>query len=365
MRVVLGVFIVAAATVIAGCGGGGGGGTSAPAAVVPTAAPTSPVNTAPQAVSTSVSVSAVANGGSAAPFSVAAPTGYSQTAALPLTGHGTTLNIVNSISAVSSGGVPALSAARMSGASRASFSATRTTQADNFSAVFYTLFSPASTVTVAGQASLAVQFPSGVVSAGTAYYLAFYDPTTAAPAWNTIAGPVTESSDTLTFSGTIPSYTLVGGDIYGLVIFTVASGTPPPAPVPTPSPTPTPTPVGSLFASWTGINGFNESSVTASAVPGTGTPPPTVTGQTIAFAQLGQAVTVTLSESGFNGTFTGQLSGCSGDATIAGSTPNTYTVTNASTSNYTGCTATFFGLSTAGYIAFPITGPADLGGGVQ
>ena len=366
MRVLLGGLIIVAATVIAGCGGGGGSSPSAPSAPV-TSGPTSPV---PQTAATHVAVGSVAPGATAIPFSIAGPAGYSQVAALPITGTGTTLNIVNSIGPQSA--VPALSVARLSGSSRATLG-TRTAQADDLTAVFYTFLSPATTITVAGQASLAVTFPSGILTQGASYYLAFYDPTTASPEWNTIAGPVVAASGTLTFAGTIPSYTLIANDVYGLVIFTVGSGgTPPPAPTASPTispPTPTPVPtvsVGSLFASWTGGNGFSESSVTASAPPGTGTPPPVVTGQTINFASSGQTATVTLTESGFTGAFSGSLSsGCNGNATMSGPAGNTFLITDNTSADFTGCTATFYGLSTAGSIAFPITGGVTLGGGVQ
>ena len=122
-----------------------------------------------------------------------------------------------------------------------------------------------------------------------------------------------------------------------------------------------------LFASWTGNGGFNASSVTASAAPGTGTPPPVVAGQTINFNAASQSVTVTLTQAGYAGAFSASPSGgtCSGNVATAGPSGNTFTITNLGTTNYTGCSIIFFGSLTAGSIAFPITGPVSLGGTVQ
>ena len=66
----------------------------------------------------------------------------------------------------------------------------------------------------------------------TGYYLAFYDTTVASPAWQTIVGPVQESNNTLTFTGTTSSFTLVAGKLYGFAIFSVSApaASPPPAP---------------------------------------------------------------------------------------------------------------------------------------
>ena len=97
-------------------------------------------------------------------------------------------------------------------------------------AIFYDVITPSAAITVAGTVSFTQTFPSGTLTTGTNYYLAFYDSTQASPAWQTISGPVTTSDGiTLTFSGIVPSFTLQQGEAYGFCVFSVTgSSTPPP-----------------------------------------------------------------------------------------------------------------------------------------
>jgi hypothetical protein len=458
----MGAFVIVAATVIAGCGGGG----VSTAPVVPPLV--NNATSAPASVATSIAVTALTGSATAAPVSVAAPAGYTQTVALPVTAAGAnaSVHLLSSITAPTGASVPALSIGRVSAdTGRLVAAATRTTQADSFTAVFYSILVPSTNLTIAGAASLQLQFPSAL-PAGTTYYLGFYDSTLANPVWNTIAGPIAPSGNTLTFSGTIPTYNVVGGAAYGFVVFTIstAGATPPPTaapsgaptatpspgpsgsasagpsssptvrpsgapsatpspggsatptpaptttptgaptstptpaptttptpvptltptPVPTPSPTPVPTPTptpvptptptptpvptpGILFASWTGNGGFNASSVTAQAPPGTGTPPPAVVGQAVNFSAVSQSVTVTLTQPNYAGAFSASASGgsCSTNVSTTGPVSNTFTITDLGSTNYTGCSIIFFGSLSAGSVSFPITGPVSLGGTVQ
>ena len=133
---------------------------------------------------------------SSAPFLIPLPSGYSGTAGLPVVGAAATLQFTTGPGAPS-GSVPALGLAR-------ALAATGALATSSFTDVFSATVVPAATVTISGPASLALTFPNGVLSTGN-YYLAFYDPTVAIPAWGTIAGPVQLAGSTLTFSGTLPS----------------------------------------------------------------------------------------------------------------------------------------------------------------
>jgi hypothetical protein len=229
---------------LAACTGGTFTPKPAPTAT-PTSGPTATPTAAPAAVAVNLPLTTTANltsGATAPPVTLPAPSGYAQTVSLPVSAvaANTTVQVVTSVTPPTASQIPPLSRARTSGV--------RTVLDDaNFVATFYTVAYPSSNVTLAGSASQTITFPAGALTAGTSYYLAFYDSTVANPQWNTIAGPVTASGNTLTFSGTIPTYTLLGGNYYGVAVFSIAAAgaTPPPAPVistPTPSPTPSPKP---------------------------------------------------------------------------------------------------------------------------
>lgn len=345
---VLAPFLLAVA-LGAGCGGGGGGGSSGGSVNPPvtTSPPTPPPTAAP---TPATGASAVGS----SPFSIPLPTGYSGTATLPISGA-VTLHFTTGPGAPS-GSIPALAAAR-------ALAATRSSASSSFTDVFSATIVPAAGVTIAGPASLALTFPSGVLSAGN-YYLAFYDPTVAYPAWGTIAGPAQPSGTTLTFSGTIPTYTLGANQTYGLTIFTIAQSgaSPPPAP-PTPTPTPSPSPSpGALSASWTGAG----SGFTGSAGPFSATGSNTTTGTAVNFSATGQSATVALSQPNFGGTYSYTSSGCTvgnnGNVSVTQS-GSSFTVADLGTAY--SCSLIFSGAPGFGTVAFPINGPVSLGGSVQ
>ncbi|MGA3037995.1 MAG: hypothetical protein ABSE64_11005 [Vulcanimicrobiaceae bacterium] len=163
-------------------------------------------------------------------MAVPAPTGYSQSisAALVTTGANTTVAIKEGNS--NPIGVPTLSFASNSGRAQ-SMGKVRPEVSGQNNPVYYDVITPSAAITVAGTVSFTQTFPAGSVTTGTNYYLAFYDSTQASPSWQTISGPVTSSDGvTLTFSGTVPSFTLQQGAAYGFCVFSVSgSSTPPPS----------------------------------------------------------------------------------------------------------------------------------------
>ena len=199
--------------------------TPAPTAT-PAPTPTPTPTTAPASIATTASIgngAAISN----APVATAvpAPAGYTQGISIPLVdaSAGTTVSLSagNSVPA----GLTTLGSRRVQ-------SARRHTAADSNDTLFYDAIQPSAAITVAGNISFTQAFPAGVLTAGTQYYLAFYDTTQASPAWQTIAGPVTASGNSLTFSGTVSSFTLQAGKLYGFATFSEATltATPPPAP---------------------------------------------------------------------------------------------------------------------------------------
>ena len=206
------------AIVLAACGGG---------------STTSPItNFTPQSValSTSAPLSATALAQQPVATAIPAPSGYSQSvsAALVTAPANTSVTIKEGNSNPS--GVPALGFASNSGRAQ-SMGKVRPMVSGTTNAVYYDVISPSASITVAGTVSFTQTFPTGTLTTGTSYYLAFYDSTQASPAWQTISGPVTSSDGlTLTFSGTVGSFTLQQGQAYGFCVFSVSgTSTPPPA----------------------------------------------------------------------------------------------------------------------------------------
>ncbi len=80
-------------------------------------------------------------------------------------------------------------------------------------------------VGVSGDVTLVQSFPPGVLSALSSYDLAFYDGTQPAPAWQTIAGPVTSTDGVaITFSASVSSFAFQAGGVYGFAIFAPGFG---------------------------------------------------------------------------------------------------------------------------------------------
>jgi hypothetical protein len=210
---------VAALFVLAACGGSSSG-------TVPTSTTASPASVS---FATSAPLSSSALSQQALATAVPAPTGYAQSisAALVTAAANTSITIKEGSSNPS--GIPALGYA-VSNGKVGTMGKVRPLVSGQNNAVFYDVIIPSASITVAGTVTFTQSFPSGVLASGTNYYLAFYDSTQASPSWQTISGPVTESNNTLTFSGTIGSFTLQQGDAYGFCVFAESgSSTPPPS----------------------------------------------------------------------------------------------------------------------------------------
>ncbi|HEY1728797.1 MAG TPA: hypothetical protein VGG22_10515 [Candidatus Baltobacteraceae bacterium] len=204
--------------VLAACGGG----------------TTSTLKVTPASVSleTSAPLAATALAQQPVATSVPAPAGYSQSfaAALVTAAANTTVSIKEGNSNPT--GVPALGFATKSGGGTVqTMGKVRPMVSGQNNPIYYDVISPSASITVAGTVSFTQSFPTGTLSTGTNYYLAFYDSTQASPAWQTISGPVTTSDGaSLTFSGTVGSFTLQQGEAYGFCVFSVSgSSTPPPS----------------------------------------------------------------------------------------------------------------------------------------
>jgi hypothetical protein len=199
--------------------------TSAPTAT-PAPVPTPTPTTAPASIATTASVgngAAITN----APVATAvpAPAGYAQNISIPL------VNVPAGTSVALVAGPSTPPQLVPLGARRAQ-SVRRHAAADTFDTIFYDSIQPSAPITVAGNLSFTQSFPGGGLTAGTQYYLAFYDTTQANPSWQTISGPVTPSGNNLTFTGTVSSFTLQAGKLYGFATFSTVTptATPPPAP---------------------------------------------------------------------------------------------------------------------------------------
>jgi len=222
LYVQLGSFIALAA--IAACSSGTTSVTPPKVVASPTATPAP----AAIAVATTVPLSIGSGSGGAPDISapLPAPSGYTSNLTIPIASApaGTTVAVTSSATLPSS--LPVLSHGRVAATVRVPAATS------GFSAIFFDSLVPSAPITVAGTISVTQAFPAGTLASGTQYYLGFYDSTQAAPAWQTIAGPVTTSDGlSLTFSGTTKSITLQGGALYGFAIFSLAGSTssPPPA----------------------------------------------------------------------------------------------------------------------------------------
>ena len=202
--------------VLAACGGG----TTSAVKVIP----------ASVSLATSAPLSSTALAQQPVATSVPAPAGYSQSvsAALVTAAANTSVSIKEGNSTPS--GVPALGFATKSGGGVQTMGKVRPMSAAVYNPVYYDVITPSASITVAGTVTFTQTFPAGTLTSGTGYYLGFYDSTQASPAWQTISGPVTSSSDglTLTFSGTVSSFTLQANEAYGFVVFSTSNGSTPP-----------------------------------------------------------------------------------------------------------------------------------------
>jgi hypothetical protein len=256
---------------LAACGGGSSssGSNTLPispiatptVAPAPSAAPSTPA--APAAISTSVPLSInTAGGAPAISAPIPAPSGYTSNLSVgnASAATGTTVAVNSSVALPTSTSIPVLSTTRNAAAVR-TIKSVRIPQSGTAgaTAIFFDSFVPSSAITVAGSVSASQVFPTGVLTSGTQYSLAFLNGALPSPAWQTIAGPVTTTDGvTLTFSGTIGSLTLQAGQLYAFAIFapsTVAS--PPPAAPQTLA----------YLNTGTSIQEVNAAGVTATALP--------------------------------------------------------------------------------------------------
>lgn len=125
----------------------------------------------------------------------------------------------------------------------------------------------------------------------------------------------------------------------------------------TPAPPPVPEP---FVASWTGNGG----GFTATSGAYTATGSNTVTGAAMNFSATGQSATIAVNQSAYSGAFTYTNSGCVVGTNVSiAQNDSTFTVTDLGAAF--ACTLIFSGAPGAGSVAFPVTGPVSLGGGVQ
>lgn len=173
--------------------------------------------------------------------SVSIPAGGGFSGTFGVTGTvaaGTTQTQILSSSAPS--GLPILALARhVAGVSRAA-------QSVDPSQVIVYLAETFSADLATNGVALAIQVPTAKLQPATAYYLALFDPVSAA--WQTpFEGPATQAGSTLTFSGNAPltfkAATAYYFGVYGAPASAIATPTPVPTNVPTPVPTAVPTPV--------------------------------------------------------------------------------------------------------------------------
>lgn len=155
---------------------------------------------------------------------VPAPAGYGATVDAPYVTAAANTTIAITAGASPPATIPVIATAKRPASLRRMVSG-------QYNAVYYDVLIPSASITVAGNVSITQSFPAGTLSSSTSYYLAFYDGTQASPTWQTISGPVQPSGNSLTFSGTVSSFTLQQNGTYAFCIFSVAASgaTPPPS----------------------------------------------------------------------------------------------------------------------------------------
>jgi subtilisin family serine protease len=212
--------LLAVAVTLAACGGGGGGGSSTPPASNPTATPT-PGGTVVIPVSTTTSEL-----GSFGPIGA----GYTGTATIPRGNVAT--NLTATFAPTQPGNTPTVQNLRRR---------PKNIGGSNIGALAFLSVTPAATVTFASYPSFTLVVPASLAaSIGPYAYIALYDPTQPNNGWTTVEGPASVSGGTLTFTGGTPGPTLVGGQTYVLLFFTVTSLLPTPTPIPTATASATP-----------------------------------------------------------------------------------------------------------------------------
>jgi hypothetical protein len=108
---------------------------------------------------------------------------------------------------------------------------------------FYTV-TPDVTVNCPNTPAFTMTFPTGVTPpSGGSSYIAMFDPSNAAAGWNTITGPGTVTGNTISWTTSGFTFSLVAGRTYSFVLFTTSSTLTLFTPSPTPTPTATPIPL--------------------------------------------------------------------------------------------------------------------------
>ncbi len=227
------VFGTLATVAVAACSSGGVTSIAPRVHASPSAMAASPSpSPSPATVVNAVVTLAAASGGSNANPAIPAtplpaPSGFKSTITIPIATipAGTTITVNSGTSIPTS--LPVLASSRKGTQAKA----VRIPQATgNSTAIFFDSIVPSADITVAGNISATQGFPAGTLTAGTTYYLGFYDSTQQSPAWQTIGSATTTDTLSLTFTGAVGSTTLQTNKLYAFAIFTVAAGaTPPPA----------------------------------------------------------------------------------------------------------------------------------------
>lgn len=180
-----------------------------------------------------------------APTSVSTtvPLGAAVTTTLPTLGKAT--NATFSVPASSGTGTLALKASKSFPADLPTLQslARRTSAIKPLSASTYLTylsfeFTPSSSVTLSAVPSFSVTFDPGDIAVGTSLYVAYLTGNNGFPTWTNLAGPTTYSGSTFTFTGATTAQPLNAGQLYGLVVYSISSGSPVGSPSAAPSAAP-------------------------------------------------------------------------------------------------------------------------------
>lgn len=117
--------------------------------------------------------------------------------------------------------------------------------ASTYTTYFAIEFVPSAATTLSAVPSFTVRFDAGDVPSGTSLYVAYLTGNNGTPAWTTVAGPTTYTGGIFTFTGAATAQALNAGQRYGLVVYSVASGSPVGTPSASPSPGASSTPTAS------------------------------------------------------------------------------------------------------------------------
>jgi hypothetical protein len=224
-------FAVGATLVIAGCGGGTSTAPIVIATPVPPPTPPPIPNSTPFSVA---STQAIVASATSTPVVIAQPTaaGVGGTVTLPVTSVPPGTSVTTTVSSSPPPGLPPLAFGRQP------VSVERTTQAGNYTVIFYVCYNSSNSMTGSGNPVFVETIPSGYPTTGVDYYYAIYQNSAWAFGY---AGPGVISGQQVTLTGSYP-ITLTAQVQQCFAFYEQSSA----APTPTPPPSPAPTPTGAI-----------------------------------------------------------------------------------------------------------------------